>query len=58
MTKTLIKTFDGDIYIIENKTPEEVIISMGSLDYVGMPNGSFIHRKSISAFQNYEDYAF
>jgi hypothetical protein len=58
MTKTLIKTFDNDIYIIEGKGPEEVIASMEGLDYVGMPNGSYIHRKSISAFQTYEDYAF
>jgi hypothetical protein len=58
MNKTLIKTFDNDIYIIDGKTPEEVISSMGSLDLVGMPNGSYIHRKSISAFMTYEDYSF
>lgn len=56
--KTLIKTFDGEIYIVDGKTPEQVILSMGNLDYVGMPNGSFIHRKAISAFMTYEDYAF
>ncbi len=58
MSKTLIKTFDNDIYIIDGKTPEEVIHSMGNLDLVGMPNGSYIHRKSISAFMTYEDYSF
>ena len=57
MTKTLIKTFDGDIYIIE-KSPEEIINLIKTLDMVGMPNGSFIHKKSISAIQSYEDYTF
>jgi len=58
MNKTLIKTFDNDIYIIAGKTPEEVIRGMEGLDYVGMPNGSYIARKSISAFQSYDDYVF
>lgn len=57
MTKTLIKTFDNDIYIIE-KTPEEIMEAIKSLDIVGMPNGSYIHKKSISAIQTYEDYTF
>lgn len=57
MTKTLIKTFDNDIYIIE-KSPEEIMEQIKSLDMVGMPNGSFIHKKSISAIQTYEDYTF
>lgn len=55
--KTMIKTFDNDIYIIE-KTPEEIMELIKGLDMVGMPNGSFIHKKSISALQSYEDYAF
>lgn len=57
MKKTLIKTFDGDIYIIE-KSPDEIMELIKDLDMVGMPNGSFIHKKSISALQTYEDYTF
>ena len=57
MNKTLIKTFDNDIYIIE-KTPDEIMESIKGLDMVGMPNGSYIHKKSISALQSYEDYTF
>jgi len=57
MIKTLIKTFDNDIYIIE-KTPDEIMDQIKSLDMVGMPNGSYIHKKSISALQSYEDYIF
>lgn len=57
MIKSLIKTFDNDIYIIE-KTPDEIMQSIKNLDMVGMPNGSYIHKKSISAIQTYEDYTF
>lgn len=57
MSKTLVKTFDNDIYIIE-KTPEEIMNQIKNLDMVGMPNGSYIHKKSISALQTYEDYTF
>lgn len=57
MIKTLVKTFDGDIYIIE-KSPEQIMAQIKGLDMVGMPNGSYIHKKSISALQTYEDYTF
>lgn len=57
MAKTLLKTFDNDIYIIE-KTPDEVMEIIAKLDMVRMPNGSYIHKKSISAIQGYEDYKF
>lgn len=57
MKKTLIKTFDNDIYIIE-KTPDEIMEIIKGLDMVRMPNGSHIHKKSISALQTYEDYTF
>lgn len=57
MIKTLIKTFDNDIYIIE-KSPDEIMEQIKNLDMVGMPNGSYIHKKSISALQTYEDYTF
>ena len=57
MTKTLIKTFGDDIYIIE-KTPEEIMEIIKGVDMVRMPNGSYIHKKSISALQTYEDYTF
>lgn len=55
--KSLVKTFDNDIYIIE-KTPDEIMETIAKLDMVRMPNGSYIHKKSISAIQSYEDYTF
>lgn len=57
--KTIIKTFDQDIYIINNKTPDQIsdLINSGG-DMVRMPNGSSINKKSISAIQSYEDYNF
>lgn len=57
MIKTLIKTFDGDMYIIE-KTPEDIMDAIKSIDMVRMPNGSYIHKKSICAIQSYDDYSF
>lgn len=53
----MVKTFDNDIYIIE-KTPDEIMEAIKSSDMVGMPNGSYIHKKSISALQSYDDYVF
>lgn len=62
MTKnkqSLIKTFDGDMYIISDKTPDEVqaLIDAGG-DMVRMPNGSRVNRKAIATIQTYEDYSF
>ena len=56
--KTMIKTFDNDMYLIEDSTPADIMEEMKTLDYVQMPNGSMIHKKSISAIQTYEDYLF
>lgn len=56
--KTLIRTYDNDIYIVEGKTPKEVQEAVSALDFIEMPNGSIINKKSISAFQTYEDYQF
>lgn len=56
---SLIKTFDGDMYIIDGKTPDEVqdLIDAGG-DMVRMPNGARINRKAIASIQSYEDYSF
>ena len=55
---TIIKTFSDDIYIIKDKTPDEVATAIKGMDDVRMPNGSYIHRKAIASMQSYEDYAF
>lgn len=57
--QTIIKTFSDEMYIIENKTPDEVrdAIDRGG-DMVRMPNGAHVHRKSISSLQSFEDYNF
>lgn len=56
--KTLIRTYGDDIYIIDGKTPAELQQMVETLDFVEMPNGSIINKKSISAYQTYEDYQF
>jgi hypothetical protein len=56
--KTLIKTYENDIYIIDGKTPKELHEAIQRLEFIEMPNGSVISKKSISAFQTYEDYQF
>jgi hypothetical protein len=55
---TLITTFTGDIYIIYDKTPDEIMQAIEHVDMVTMPNGSRIHKKSFSSLQSYEDYTF
>jgi len=57
--QSMITTFAGDIYIIADKTPDQVqdLIDAGG-DMVRMPNGAHIHRKSISGIQDYHDYTF
>lgn len=57
-TSTLIRTFNDDIYIIKGKTPDELHAMLEGMDDVRMPNGSYIHRKSIASMQSYEDYTF
>lgn len=57
-TSTIIKTFDGDIYIIKGKTPDEVDAMISGMDDVRMPNGSHINPKAIASKQSYEDYTF
>ncbi len=56
---SIITTFGGDIYIIRDKTPDQVqdLIDAGG-DMVRMPNGARVHRKGIATIQNYHDYAF
>lgn len=58
MKSTIIRTFSDDIYIIKDKTPDEVAEAIEGMDDVRMPNGAHIHRKSIASMQDYEDYAF
>lgn len=55
---TIIKTFDGDIYIIKGKTPDEVAEMIAGMDEVRMPNGSRINPKAIASKQSYQDYTF
>lgn len=56
---SIITTFGSDIYIIKNKTPDQIqdLIDAGG-DMVRMPNGARINKKSIATIQSYEDYTF
>lgn len=56
---TLITTFGNDIYVIRDKTPDDVqdLIDAGG-DMVRMPNGARINKKSIATIQSYDDYTF
>lgn len=60
MTKCLITTFDGDIYIIEKSVDEvmSILDNQNINNLLRMPNGSRIHKSSISKVQSYEDYTF
>lgn len=59
-TDTIITTFGNDIYIIRNKTPDEVqdLIDRGGSDMIRMPNGARVNIKSIATIQDYHDYNF
>lgn len=56
---TIITTFGDDIYIIRDKTPDQVdaLIQSGG-DMVRMPNGARVNRKAIATIQDYDDYSF
>ena len=56
---SIIKTFDDDIYIIKGKSPDQIkdLVETGG-DMLRMPNGAYIHKKSIAGIQSYEDYSF
>lgn len=58
-SNSLITTFGNDIYIIRDKTPDEIqdMIDAGG-DMVRMPNGARVNKKSIATIQSYEDYTF
>lgn len=57
--QTIIKTFSDDIYIITGKSPDDVQSALDAGgDMVRMPNGSYIHKKSISGLQGIDDYNF
>lgn len=55
-TQTVIKTWDGDIYIIKDKTPQEVMEYIHDLDSIEMPDGSFVMKGSISKVQPMKAY--
>ena len=55
---TVIKTFGDDLYIIRDKTPDEVAAMIEGMDEVRMPNGAHINRKAIASMQSYADYTF
>lgn len=56
---TVITTFGSDIYIISNKTADQVssLIETGG-DMVRMPNGARVNKKAIATIQDHEDYTF
>lgn len=56
--QSIITTFAGDIYIITDKTPDQVSEAIEPHTMVRMPNGSRIHKSSIASIQDYYDYAF
>lgn len=57
-SKTLVRTYENEMYIIPGKSPKEVLKSIENLDFIEMPNGSVVSKKSISLIQTYEDYKF
>ena len=55
---SIITTFGDDIYIIRDKTPDEVFAMIEHVDLIRMPNGARVNKKSIATIQSYEDYSF
>lgn len=58
LLRTLVRTYESEMYIIEGKTPKEVLLSIENMDFIVMPNGSVVSKKSISLIQTYADYQF
>lgn len=57
--KFIVKTFDGDIYIVEGYTSqEEVDAKLAGLEKARMPNGDIIKTSSIAKIQSFESYRF
>lgn len=58
--KTLIRTYSDDIYIIQDKSPDEVRaeIEIAGVEWVRIPNGDNIRRASIAGIVSYESYEF
>lgn len=58
--QTIITTFGDDIYIIKDKSPDEIeeLIQNFPGDRIRMPNGARVHKKSIATIQDYADYEF
>lgn len=56
---TIITLYTSEIYIIYDKTPDEVgEIVANSGDWVRMPNGARIRPNQIALMQDYQDYRF
>jgi len=58
MTSSIIKTFSGEMYIIRDKTPDEVWEMISQQDVIRMPNGDIIRTSGISSVISKESYIF
>jgi len=53
---TVIKTWDGDIYVIKDMTPKQVHEYVKELDTIEMPDGTFLSKGAIEKIQPMKTY--
>lgn len=54
--KTLVHTYENEIYAIDNTTPEAVAQAMQRSDFLKMPNGAMVAKKSVRLISTTDDY--
>ena len=57
-TSAIIKTYSGEMYIIADKTPDEVYDTIRDQQIVRMPNGDIVKESHIAIVLSYESYRF
>jgi len=55
---SIIKTYSGEIYIIQEKTPEEIQLQMEGQNSAVMPNGDVVKTSHIAMITSWESYRF
>ena len=55
--RTIIRTFDGDIYIIEGKSKGDVHAATVGQEWMLMPNGDYVRPTTFAAIQDDVSYS-
>lgn len=57
-TVSYLHTFDGEIYRIDDKTPDDIYETIREQDFIRMQDGTYINRKTIKTIQSRENFFF